>query len=194
MHTKKTVLAIVALCLFSCLSFAQTNDGTWKYAFSQEGRQNWKPEFTLRYSAELLKAGPMATAGVRVDNKRTLGVFVGQGDIYIDAAPGDIYTISTGAYFRRYIHLGKKDIFALYGDVMLGGEYAYKVNGKYREYTDPDTGEHRTEEQIETSKGDIMPFAGIHAGLRLRVGGNFHIFLGPTLSTDTFGLHLGIGF
>ena len=33
---------------------------------------------------------------------------------------------------RRYFHLGKKDIVALYSDVAFGAGYVYKVNGGYR--------------------------------------------------------------
>lgn len=35
----------------------------WKHAFSKEGVKEWKPEFTLRYYAGLVTAGPMLTGG-----------------------------------------------------------------------------------------------------------------------------------
>ena len=77
----------------------------WKYAFSREGRQEWKSEFTARVYAGFVTEGPAVTAGVRIDDKRTLGLMVWQGDTYIDAAPGDIYSVSAGLYMRRYFHL-----------------------------------------------------------------------------------------
>ena len=40
----------------------------WKYAFSQEGRQNWKPEFTACLYAGFVTEGPAITGGVRIDD------------------------------------------------------------------------------------------------------------------------------
>lgn len=59
----------------------------WKYAFSQEGRQNWKPEFTARLYAGFVTEGLAITGGVRIDDKRTFGLMVWQGKTWIDAAP-----------------------------------------------------------------------------------------------------------
>lgn len=72
----------------------------WKQAFSKEGVKEWKPEFTLRYYTGLTTSGPMFTGGVKVDEKRTFALFVGQGGTYLDYAPGDLYFISTGLNFR----------------------------------------------------------------------------------------------
>ena len=100
----------------------------WKYAFSKEGVKEWKPEFTLRYYSGLTTSGPMLTGGVKVDEKRTFAMFVGQGDTYLDYAPGDLYFISTGLSFRRYWHLGKRKIFAFYSDLYAGaGGYTRSV-------------------------------------------------------------------
>ena len=68
----------------------------WKYAFSKEGIKEWKPEFTLRGYAGFVTSGPMLTGGVRIDQKRSFSLFVGMGDTYVDHAPADIYTVSTG--------------------------------------------------------------------------------------------------
>ena len=162
----------------------------WKYAFSAEGRQAWKPEFTARVYAGFVTEGPAITGGVRVDDKRTLGLMVWQGKTYIDAAPGDVYNVSAGLYMRRYFHLGKKDIVALYSDFAIGAGYVYKVNGKYWENTE--TGEKT--EMIEDSPGDIIFAATWQPGIRFRFWRNVHLFLGPTISTNTVGLHLGVGF
>ena len=162
----------------------------WKYAFSAERRQAWKPEFTARVYAGFVTEGPAITGGVRVDDKRTLGLMVWQGKTYIDAAPGTVYNVSAGLYMRRYFHLGKKDIVALYSDFAVGAGYVYKVNGKYWENTE--TGEKT--EMIEDSPGDIIFAATWQPGIRFRFWRNVHLFLGPTISTNTVGLHLGVGF
>ena len=162
----------------------------WKYAFSAEGRQVWKPEFTARVYAGFVTEGPAITGGVKVDDKRTLGLMVWQGKTYIDAAPGAVYNVSAGLYMRRYFHLGKKDIVALYSDFAVGAGYVYKVNGKYWENTE--TGEKT--EMIEDSPGDIIFAATWQPGIRFRFWRNVHLFLGPTISTNTVGLHLGVGF
>ena len=66
----------------------------------------------------------------------------------------------------------------------------YKVNGKYWENTE--TGEKT--EIIEDSPGDIIFAASWQPGIRIRFRRNVHLFLGPTISTNTVGLHLGVGF
>lgn len=53
--------------------------GEWKAAFSVDGRRKWKPEFTVRYSAGFISEGPLITGGVKIDDKRTLGLMFGQG-------------------------------------------------------------------------------------------------------------------
>ena len=111
----------------------------WKYAFSAEGRKAWEPEFTVRLYAGFVTEGPAVSAGVRIDDKRTMGLMVCQGKTYIDAAPADIYSVSAGLYMRRYFHIGKKGIVALYSDFAVGAGYIYKVDGKY--WVNTETGE-----------------------------------------------------
>ena len=162
----------------------------WKYAFSTEGRKSWKPEFTARLYAGFVTEGTAISGGVRIDDKRTLGLMVWQGKTYIDAAPADIYSVSGGLYMRRYFHLGKKDIVALYSDFAVGAGYIYKVDGKY--WTNTQTGEKI--ERVDESPGDIEFAATWQPGIRLRFWRNVHLFLGPTISTNTLGIHLGVGF
>lgn len=162
----------------------------WKYAFSAEGRKAWKPEFTARLYAGFVTEGPAITGGVRIDDKRTLGLMAWQGRTYIDAAPAHLYSVSAGLYMRRYFHFGKNDILALYSDFAVGAGYIYKVDGKYR--TNTQTGE--TIEQLDESPGDVKFAATWQPGIRLRFWRNVHLFLGPTISTNTLGLHLGVGF
>ncbi|MBQ7611285.1 MAG: hypothetical protein IJU74_09320 [Bacteroidales bacterium] len=162
----------------------------WKYAFSAEGRQAWKPEFTARVYAGFVTEGPAITGGIRLDDKRTLGLMLWQGRTYIDAAPGSIYSVSAGLYMRRYFHLGKRDIVALYSDLAVGGGCIYKVGGKY--WNNIQTGERV--QRIEENPGDMVFSATWQPGIRFRFWRNLHLFLGPTLSTNTVGLHLGVGF
>ena len=162
----------------------------WKYAFSLEGRQNWKPEFTARYYAGFFTEGPAITGGVRVDDKRTFGLMVWQGRTYIDAAPADVYSLSAGLYMRRYFHLGQKDIVALYIDFAVGAGYVYKMDGGYM--VNLETGE--TVKTTDYDKGDVLFAATFQPGVRFRFWKNLHLFLGPTISTNTVGLHLGLGF
>jgi hypothetical protein len=162
----------------------------WKYAFSQEGRKNWRPEFTARVYEGFVTDGPAITGGVRIDDKRTLGLMVWQGRTHIDAAPGNIYSVSAGLFMRRYFHIGKRDIVSLYSDLALGAGYIYKVNGKY--WYNAQTGEKI--QQIEETPGDVEFAATWQPGIRFRFWKNIHLFLGPTISTNTIGLHLGVGF
>lgn len=160
----------------------------WKYAFSKEGRKQWKPEFTLRYQAGLGNSGPMLNGGVKFDEKRTASVFLEMGDCYIDYAPGNLYSAIIGLNYRRYFHLGKRKIFAFYTDIYLGGGWIYKIDGKYHYPGGV------KEEIINDNMGDAVFVAGIQPGLRARLYKNLHLFLGPTIATDCLGLHLGIGF
>lgn len=157
---------------------ADTWAGEWRHAFSPEGRKNWKTEHTLRIRAGFFTEGLMFTSGIRVDEKRTLGLFAGLEDVWDDATPANIYSARLGVTFRRYWHLGERKIFSFYSDLYAGAAYIYKVTS------------HETYED----KGDILFVGGWQPGVRVRCYRNLHIFLGPTLATDCLGLHLGIGF
>ena len=150
----------------------------WRYAFSAEGRRAWKPEFTVRTYSGLTTHGPAITGGIRIDNKRALGLMLLQGNTYSDADPGHVYSVSAGLYLRRYFHLHKKDIFALYSDLAIGAGIIYKIDSNI----------------LKESPGDMI-FAGTwQPGIQIRCWRNLHLFLGPTLATNTIGLHLGIAF
>lgn len=192
---KLLLLTLIALSCASAGAQTMADDARswadgWKYAFSPEGRQNWKPEFTVRGYVGFVTEGPAITGGVRIDEKRTLGLMVWQGKTWIDAAPASVHNVSIGLYMRRYFHLGKKKIVSLYGDFAIGAGYVYKINGGYR--TDPVTG--KTVKTTDYSKGDFLFAATLQPGIRFRFWKNLHLFLGPTLSTNTIGLHLGVGF
>jgi len=190
-------LIIVSFILFSCAPLkAQTiardfktwADG-WKYAFSQEGRRDWMPEFTGRWTTGFFTTGPEFTGGVRIDDRRTFGLLVGRGELYLDAYPASVYSISTGAFMRRYFHVGKRDILAFYNDAAIGARWVYRVDGKYR--IDAETGE-RTE-LVGYNPGDVWFFAAWEPGIRIRCWRSLHVFLGPTVATDCIGFHIGLG-
>ena len=189
------IAAAVAIMLATGEASAQENSEKmtwsegWRYAFSKEGVKEWRPEFTLRYYAGLFDSGHMYSAGVRVDDKRTFGLIIGHGDTYIDYAPADIYHINASLLFRRYFHLGKRQRFAIYSDLYAGAAFIHKIDGKYSYYPDG-----TVEENIEADKGDAFFILGWQPGIRVRCYKNLHVFLGPTISSHTLGLHLGIGF
>ncbi len=162
----------------------------WRYSFSKEGVKKWRPEFTARYGLGIYASEFGLTGGVRIDEKRTFGVMVEHHSNYLSYAPGDIYSMSTELFMRRYFHMGQKKRFALYSDFSLGVGWIYKVSGKYR--NNPETGER--EVIIEENPGDVYFAFGWQAGFRLRIYKNLHIFLGPTFSSCCFGGHIGIGF
>lgn len=147
-------------------------------AFSKEGRQHWKSEFTLRYRAGLFSNGVMVTGGIRVNEKRTIGLFTGIGEIFYSAIPASAYSLSFGITYRRYWHLGDRKIFAFYSDLYAGAGYIYKVSNP----------------ELHEDKGNFLFIGGWQPGIRIRCYKNLHLFLGPTLATDCIGLHLGLGF
>lgn len=165
--------------------------GEWKAAFSGEGRKSWKPEFTIRYSAGFISEGPLLTGGVRIDDKRTLGIMIGQACTFVDAIPESIYHIQTAIYKRRYFHFRTRDIVALYSDVAVGASWVYKVYGGYLELDDETGG---TVVLPQDYPGDVRFHAAWEPGIRFRFFRNAHLFLGPTIATDRIGLHLGLGF
>lgn len=183
---KRTLIIIAVILIAGGTAYAQetmatdadTWAGEWRHAFSPEGRKNWKTEHTLRIRAGFFTEGLMFTSGIRVDEKRTLGLFAGLEDVWDDATPANIYSARLGVTFRRYWHLGERKIFSFYSDLYAGAGYIYKVTS------------HETYED----KGDILFVGGWQPGVRVRCYRNLHIFLGPTLATDCIGLHLGIGF
>lgn len=187
MSIARCLLLFFSIFMASFPMMAQTDTAEVVYsgdefaaAFSAEGVKQWKPEFTVRSYAGIYTGGCELTGGVKIDNKRTLGLMLGYESLYVDAAPGDVRAIGTAAFFRRYIHLGKKERFSLYSDLYLGASWIFKATGNT--------------EQLNSKPGEVYFLIGWQPGIRLRIYRNFQIFLGPTISTYTMGLHLGLGF
>ena len=195
---KRILIAITFLIFITASAFAQETmaeyisgwANEWKYSFSKEGVKQWKPEFTVRYNTGFYTSGPMLTGGVRIDEKRSLSLFVCQGDTYIDGAPGDLYSICAGLHFRKILYTSKSRRFAFYSDIYAGAARIYKISGKYHKNTA--TGE--LQEVIDENVGDVLFVGGWQPGVKIRCYRNINLFFGPTIATGCIGLHFGIGF
>ena len=145
----------------------------WKHAFSREGLQNWKPEFTARVYAGLLTEGTAMTGGVRIDDKRTVGLMVWQGNTWIDAAPANVYSLSTGLYVRRYSHLGTARAMSslpppgslAYGSAS-GGMYTCSWDRPFRQIPSDSIWERDSKKQLFLAR-----FLNVRYGLQDGVGG-----------------------
>ena len=190
----KRLIITLFICLFSASGIvnAQGNQSRWanewRYAFSKEGMKEWRPEFTLKRSGGFFTDRRMLTGGVRVDEKRSFALYLGQGDQWIDHAPASVYSIRTGVSFRRYWHLGARKTFAFYSDLSAGIGWVYKIDGGYHETPDGDI--YRISEEV----GDMLFEVLWQPGIRVRFYKNIHMFFGPTLAPDCIGVHWGFGF
>lgn len=164
--------------------------GEYRAAFSPEGRKLWKPEVTARVNLGIFNGSEVLGVGVRVHKHHSMGILVGQGNVYIDAAPGDIQYVQAALYKRLYLPFGHREIVSIYSDIYLGAGVVYNVSGKY--YEDPIT--HEQKELINGSRGDVLPIIGWQPGIRLRLFRSANIFLGPTIATNCLGVHMGLGF
>lgn len=187
---KRVFATTVCLCLMllcGTQAKAQLSPTThleqWKYAFSEEGRQNWKPEFTARAYGGFYEAGVALSAGVRIDNRRTLGILVAKAEMGSASSDTEYFTKIMATY-RRYYHIGKRERFAFYSDMNFGVGIVNKV----------ELGPTAELEEYHSKPGDWGPMLEWQPGIRLRLIGNSHISLGPSLSPTHFGLHIGVGF
>ena len=149
------------------------------YCQDSETRAPRRSEVTLRLYCGF-PYGPAVTAGARVNDNLTIGIMAGYGSTYVDAAPGTIYSATIGMYMRYYIHLDKKDVTALYSDVIAGARRIYRVAGEGP--------------SILVSPGDVYFNLDWQPGLRIRFYKNIHVFLGPTIGRASVGFHIGLGF
>ena len=161
-----------------------------KESFSAEGRKNWKPEFTVRGNVGIFTGGAILSGGLRIDEKRTLGLMLGEQSIYYDAEPATVHYINTSLFWRRYFHLGERQRTAFYSDLSVGVGWIYQVEESfwYNEWT----GE--WEGGVDDEPGDVYPIISWQPGIRVRFYKNIHLFFGPTLATNCMGVHLGFGF
>ena len=190
---KKNAFNAIACVVLMLFSLTSVQAQSIKESFSAEGRKNWKPEFTVRGNVGIYAAGFAVTGGVRIDEKRTLGLMVGKTENVYTITPGytDVNGFSAALYGRRYFHLGERKIFSLYSDLALGAAFVTDLEGAY--WVDPVDGVTKKED-ISVDKGDVQFYLSWQPGVRVRFFDNVHLFLGPTLSSHCLGVHLGIGF
>ena len=187
---KTLKFAALALLLMASSSLSAQSI---KESFSAEGRKNWKPEFTVRGNLGIYAGGFAVAGGVRIDEKRTLGLMVGKNvNVYtVNHGYTDVYSYSAALYGRRYFHLGERKIFSFYSDLALGAAVVTGMEGAY--WVDPVDGVTKKED-ISVDKGDVQFYLSWQPGVRVRFFDNVHLFLGPKLSSHCLGIHLGLGF
>ena len=187
---KKNLFKAIAFAAFLVLPFSSLSAQSIKESFSAEGRENWKPEFTVRGNVGIYTGGAVLSGGVRIDNKRTLGLMIGEQSVFYDAEPANIDYITASLFWRRYFHLGERQRFAFYSDFAIGAGWVYRVEQSF--WVDAATGEWYG--GVDDEPGDVYPFISWQPGIRVRCYKNLHIFLGPTIATNCLGVHLGFGF
>ena len=190
---KKNIFKAITCAAIMLLSSTSLQAQTIKESFSAEGRKNWKSEVTLRGNVGIYASGFAVTGGVRIDEKRTLGLMAGKNVNVYTVTHGytDVNSFSAALYGRRYFHLGECKIFSLYSDLALGAAFVTDLEGAY--WVDPVDGVTKKED-ISVDKGDVQFYISWQPGIRVRCYKNLHIFLGPTLSSHCLGVHLGLGF
>ena len=172
-------LVLIALSIFLCLSSWAQGTGE---VFSKEDIK-WKPEFTVRTELTIPGVSYLASFGMRINHRVTVGVMGGHHNSWHDASATDLYSMSANAYARCYFHLGPQQRVSFFVDGYAGPAFIYKEVGKMG-----------IEGVSHPEKGDVWLNTAIEAGVRLRLYKNIHVFTGPLFGTRYFGLHAGVGF
>ena len=63
--------------------------------------------------------------------QNAFGLGSGYGMEHWGGVPADVKKLPVYAFYRRYVPLGKSGRFLLFGEVTMGGEYAYKITGYF---------------------------------------------------------------
>ena len=147
---KRLILTVLTLLLLVSSSLSAQS---LKESFSAEGREGWKPEFTVRGNVGIFTGGAILSGGVRIDEKRTLGLMLGEQSVYYDAEPATVHYISTSLFWRRYFHLGKRQRAAFYSDLSVGAGWIYQVEESF--WYNESTGE--WEGGVDDEPGDVYP-------------------------------------
>lgn len=153
----KRTLCTIAAILVTAVIYAQ-NDETIR----------WSPEFSAKAFVSVYHGSYEMTAGARI-NDNVFGLGSGYATEYWDAYPARVRKIPVYGFYRRYIPLGQKKRFLLFGEATLGGECVYKISGNIQ--------------GVENIKK--TPYwkwrASLTPGIALRLFGNTSIYLAPTL-------------
>ena len=138
------------------------------YAQNDE-KVRWSPEFSAKAFLSIYHGSYELTAGARI-NDNVFGLGSGYGTEFWDAYPARVKKVPVYGFYRRYIPLGQKQRFLLFGEATLGGECVYKIIGDLKE---DGAGFHET------------PYwkwrASLTPGIALRLFRNTSIYLAPTL-------------
>jgi len=141
----------------------------------------WQAEATLRGFAGFIGAGGMVTMGMRIDEKRTMGLALAMFSTYYDAYPAYVDKISPNLYYRRYFHFGPKRICSIYIDGLMGVSICTGVRGQ------------NSKGQTPAELGRVWFNLQIDPGVKLRIFKNIHLFIGPSIGSTCIGLHAGLG-
>ncbi len=153
---------------------------------SKEGRQAWKPEFSVRGNVMIYVGSVDVTAGIRTSPNKVFGIYVGRTSVWHDAIPAHSYRLHLCLYHRHYIPLDRKRRFSLYSDLLGGGSYLYKVTGQEIEPRFPGD-----RPASLPKKGEWSWWYSWQPGISIRMWGKSNIFFGPTI-WPSYGVHLGI--
>lgn len=153
----------------------------FKYDFSKEGMKNWRPEMTVSYAPLIFNETFDMTLGVMMGPKRVWGLGFANSTQYIDDSPADYSHAAIYLWHRHYYYLGPKRRTSFYTDWGVGSYYVYKVTGN------------QDDAEVE-KKGTVDLFMRLAPGFSVSLYKNFRFFIGPYVSTDTFGLHAGFAF
>ena len=180
----KRILGFFFFSFFIFSAYAQT-DGREIATETVGKKYNIRPEFTARVAAGF-DAHYKISGGVNINGKRVVGLMLG----YYDSASSDEVgmmvgeqSITANLFYRRYFHLGKRQVCAFYIDVYAGAYFVFNVD-----YPVPESNKYLSK------PGDVGLVLGLQPGFRVRLYRNLHVFLGPSIATDCFGVHVGIGF
>lgn len=157
-----------------------------KAHLSKEGRQAWKPEFSVRGNVMIFVGSVDVTAGIRTSPNKVFGIYAGRAAVFHDAIPAHSYRLHLCLYHRHYIPLDRNRRFSLYSDLLVGGSYLYKVTGDEPQPRFPGD---RPAQLPKT--GTMDWWYSWQPGLSIRMWGKSNIFFGPTIG-PSYGVHLGI--
>ena len=152
----KYILCPFIALLITTAAYAQSSDNT-----------SWKPEFSAKAFISIFHGSYELTAGARIGDN-VFGLGSGYGREFWDAYPAHVRKLPFYAFYRRYVPLGTKRRFLMFGEVTLGGEYAYKITGSFM------PGKEDMANPFWNCRATVTP------GVALRLFGNTNIYLAPT--------------
>lgn len=155
---KRTLCSIAAI-LVTVAVYSQNSE-----------RAGWSPEFSAKAFVSVYHGSYEITAGARVDDN-VFGLGSGLGLEFWDAIPAHVKKIPLYGFYRRYVPLGRKELFLLFGELTVGGEYVYKIDASQE---DIDAGRVDTDKKWK-GRATVTP------GIAIRPFGKINLYIAPTL-------------